>query len=127
MSMSNNAVNIEDLELSADDLAGIERRIHFRKAVSIRAKISVPGQEVLVGHTVDLSRRGASITMPFALAAGQNCLIDLELEACGMTGAFQIPAQVRYCVPFGAEQFRTGVQFGQTDDATTALIAAVLK
>jgi hypothetical protein len=131
MSMSNDAVNIVEVhDFDPADLGeplGIERRIDGRKVISIRATVTVPGEGVLQGHTVDLSRGGAAITMPFSLAPGQDCLIDLELEACGMVSAFHIPAQVCYCVPLDGARFRAGVQFGQTDDTTTALIAAVLK
>jgi hypothetical protein len=129
--MINDVVNtVEEFDFDATDLVeplARERRIDGRKMISIRATVTVPGEGVLQGHTVDLSHGGAAITMPFELAPGQNCLIDLELEACGMTGAFRIPAQVCYCVPLDEVRFRAGVQFGQTDDATSALIAAVLK
>jgi hypothetical protein len=129
--MSNDAVDIVDVhEFIAADLReplGMERRIDDRKVISIRATVTVPGEGVLQGHTVDLSRGGAAITMPFELAPGRDCLIDLELEACGLISAFHIPAQVCYCVSLDGVRFRAGVQFGHTDDTTTALIAAVLK
>jgi len=82
---------------------------------------------VLPGHIVDMSRVGASITVPFDLAHGQQCLIDLELEACGDISEFHIQAEVRYCVPIGDGEFRAGLRFGETDAATSALIAAILK
>ena len=104
-----------------------ERRSYERKSVGIRAKVTVPGMSVLPGHTIDLSRAGASITVPFELAIGQRCLIDLQLEACGETRAFHIPAEVRYCVLMGKGRFRAGVRFGETDAATSAFIAAILK
>ena len=81
---------------------------------------------MLPAHTVDLSHVGASITLPFQLASGQKCLIDLELAACGMTSVFHIPAEVRYCVQMGTARFRAGVRFGEVDPATQALIAAAL-
>jgi hypothetical protein len=103
-----------------------ERRESERKSIGIRAKVTVPGKSVLPAHTVDLSRAGASITLPFQLAYGQKCLIDLELAACGMTSVFHIPAEVRYCVQMGTARFRAGVRFGTVDPATEALIAAAL-
>jgi hypothetical protein len=121
---------VEAHEYAGDELvrrATLERRSYERKSVAIHAKITVPGMSVLPGHTVDLSRAGASITLPFELANGQQCLIDLELQACGETKAFHIPAEVRYCVPMGANRFRAGVRFGETDAATGAFIAAILK
>ena len=117
-------------EFQADqlgDAAAPDRRVDSRMMIRVRAKITVPGQSALLGHTVDLSRKGASITMPFELAPGQDCQIDLELQACGVTGVFQIPAQVRYCVRLGGNQFRAGVQFGETDAATSALLASILQ
>jgi PilZ domain len=104
-----------------------ERRSHERKSVVIRAKVTIYGKSVLPGHTVDLSQAGASFTVPFELAQGQKCLIDLELEACGDTAMFHIPAEVRYCVQMGRSRWRAGMRFGETDTATSALIEAILK
>ena len=103
-----------------------ERREARRQSVGIRAKITVPGMSVLPAHTVDLSRGGASITLPFQLELGQKCLIDLELAACGRTSVFHIPAEIRYCVPMGTSRFRAGLRFGEVDAETDALIAAAL-
>jgi hypothetical protein len=116
-------------EYHADDLfvpASDERRCVERKSIAIRATVTVPGRSVLPGHTVDLSRAGASITVPFDLALQQECLIDLELHACGMTGAFHIPAEVRYCVPMSRGRFRIGMRFGHMDAVTIAFIEAIL-
>jgi hypothetical protein len=121
---------VEAHEYLGDELpepARVERRSDERKSVGIRARVTLPGMSVLPGHTVDLSRAGASITVPFELAQGQQCLIDLELQACGVTSAFHIPAEVRYCVQMGKARFRAGVRFGETDAATSAFIAAILK
>jgi hypothetical protein len=121
---------VEAHEYHGDELPEpvmVERRSYERKSVGIRAKVTVPGMSVLPGHTIDLSRAGASITVPFELAIGQQCLIDLQLEACGETRAFHIPAEVRYCVQMSKGRFRAGVRFGETDAATSAFIAAILK
>ena len=121
---------LEAHEYYGEDLvrrASLERRNYERKSVTIRAKVTVPGMSILPGHTVDMSRAGASITMPFELAHGQQCLIDLELQACGETSSFHIQAEVRYCVPMGDGRFRAGVRFAETDAATSAFIAAILK
>ena len=95
---------IESHEYDGEELvrrATLERRNYERKSVAIRANVSVAGMSVLPGHIVDMSRVGASITVPFDLAHGQQCLIDLELEACGDISEFHIQAEVRYCVPIG--------------------------
>jgi len=121
---------LETHEYYGDELvrrATLERRNYGRKSVAIHARVTVPGMSVLPGHTVDMSRAGASITVPFELAHGQICLIDLELEACGEVRAFHIPAEVRYCVPMAPGRFRAGMRFGDTDAATSAFIAAILK
>jgi PilZ domain len=121
---------IEAHEYDGDELvkrAALERRGSQRKSVLIHAKVTVPGMSVLPGHTVDMSRAGASLTVPFELAHGQLCLIDLELQVCGETSVFHIPAEVRYCVPMDKGRFRAGVRFGETDAATSAFIAAILK
>jgi len=121
---------IEAHEYDGDELvkrAALERRSSLRKSVQIHAKVTVPGMSVLPGHTVDMSRAGASLTMPFELAHGQQCHIDLVLEACGERREFHIQAEVRYCVPMSDGRFRAGVRFGDTDAATSAFIAAILK
>jgi hypothetical protein len=121
---------VEAHEYDGDELvrrATLERRNYERKSVAIHARVTVPGMSVLPGHMVDMSRAGASITMPFELANGQQCLIDLELEVCGEISAFHIPAEVRYCVQMGTGRFRAGVRFGDTDAATSAFIASILK
>jgi hypothetical protein len=121
---------VEAHEYLGDELpepVSVERRSDERKSVVIRARVTLPGMSVFPGHTVDLSRAGASITVPFELAQGQQCLIDLELQACGVTSAFHIPAEVRYCVQMGKARFRAGIRFGETDAATSAFIAAILK
>lgn len=130
--MSNVAAEnlLEAHEYFGEDLvrrASLERRNYERKSVTIRAKVTVPGMSILPGHTVDMSRAGASITMPFELAHGQQCLIDLEVQACGETSSFHIQAEVRYCVPMNDGRFRAGVRFAETDAATSAFIAAILK
>jgi PilZ domain len=121
---------VEAHEYNGDELvrrATLERRNYERKSVAIHARVTVPGKSVLPGHMVDMSRAGASITMPFELANGQQCLIDVELEVCGETSAFHIPAEVRYCVQMATGRFRAGVRFGETDAATSAFIASILK
>jgi c-di-GMP-binding flagellar brake protein YcgR len=121
---------VEAHEFHAADLTAWpmdERRRHARKSVAIRAKVTVYGKSVLPGTTLDLSLTGASFTVPFELAQGQMCLIDLELEACGETAAFHIPAEVRYCVQMGRSRWRAGMRFGETDAATSALIESLLK
>jgi hypothetical protein len=104
-----------------------ERRTERRDAFGVRAILTIPGRSVLPGRTLDLSRGGASMIVPFELAPGQICNIDFELEACGDCTTFHIGAEVRYCVELGANRFRVGLQFGDMDDKTAALIASVLK
>ncbi len=123
------AGSLETHEFHAHELHALpaaERRACPRKSIGIRATVTVLGRSVLPGTTIDLSRAGASITLPYELAPGQRCRIDLELQACGVSHAFHIPAEVRYCVPLGKARFRAGVCFGETDAATGALIVAIL-
>jgi hypothetical protein len=131
MSNANTEEAVEAHEFHAVDLTawpkGDERRVHARKSVTIRAKVTVYGKSVLPGTTLDMSQSGASFTVPFELAQGQMCLIDLELEACGETAVFHIPADVRYCVRMGRSRFRAGMRFGETDAATSAFIESLLK
>jgi hypothetical protein len=121
---------VEAHEFHAAELAAWpaeERRGFERRSVAIRAKVTVYGKSVLPGTTLDLSRGGASFTVPFELAQGQKCLIDIELEACGQTAVFHIPADVRYCVQMGRSRYRAGMRFGETEAATSSLIESLLK
>jgi hypothetical protein len=121
---------VESHEYYGDELvrrATLERRNNERRSVVLHAQVTIPGMSVLPGHTIDMSRAGASITVPFELANGQPCVIDLRLQACGQTSAFRIPAEVRYCVEVGKGRFRAGVRFGEMDAATSAFIAAILR
>jgi c-di-GMP-binding flagellar brake protein YcgR len=111
----------------SNELEPADRRTAERKSVTLRAQVIVPEQHILEGYAVDLSSGGVGVTVPFELAAGQECLVDLELAACGSSSAFQIDAIVRYCIPLGADRFRLGMKFSHLDDATAALIAAILK
>ena|SRR5262249_27922047 len=104
-----------------------ERRASHRKFFSVHARVTVPGVQTLNGHTIDLSTGGVGVTVPFALEPGQDCELDIELEACGTTCAFHIGARVCYCVPRGREHFRAGMRFTRLDEATTALIAAAMR
>jgi hypothetical protein len=135
MYMSNAVVDgvVESHEFLTADLAESQRLPHMaerrndeRKSVRVRARITIPGKSVLPSHTLDLSCSGASVTLPFDLALGQRCLIDLELQACGSMSAFHIPSEVRYCVQMGKSRFRAGIRFGDLDPATTALIMSAL-
>jgi c-di-GMP-binding flagellar brake protein YcgR len=104
-----------------------ERRRERREGIAVHATVRVPGRDDLRGHTVDLSRGGASVSVPFALALGQQCSIDLELEACGITGSFHIPAEVRYCVEMDVCRHRVGLRFGVMDQQTSGLLDALCK
>jgi hypothetical protein len=132
--MANTAADpIESHEFSTADLADsaripivVERRRELRRSIALRARVTVMGLSVLPGHLVDLSRQGASLTLPFPLSNGQACAIDLELEACGITGDYHIAAKVRYCVPAINARYRIGVRFEELDEATAALITSLL-
>ena len=113
----------------SQQIAGLaqERRAAERRSIEVHATITIPEESTLLeGQTVDLSVGGASITMPFELARGRTCLIDLEFEACGSSSTFRIPAEVRYCVKMDGGEFRAGVRFGHIDEATAAFLAAIL-
>jgi c-di-GMP-binding flagellar brake protein YcgR len=116
----------EELPTPARDWAVPERRIAQRDSLALRANLTIPGRSILPGRTLDISRGGASMIMPFELAAGQLCYIDFELQACGDSSAFHIAAEVRYSVELDKRRFRIGFRFADLDEKTTALIDALL-
>jgi c-di-GMP-binding flagellar brake protein YcgR len=127
------AVTAESHEFLSGDLpaprlrwSAPERRVERRDAFAVRAALTILGRSVMPGRTLDVSRGGASMIVPFELALGQICYIDFELEACGDCSAFHIAAEVRYCVELGANRHRVGMQFRDMDEKTAALIASLL-
>jgi c-di-GMP-binding flagellar brake protein YcgR len=116
-----------ELPTSPRDLAVPERRIAQRDSLALRANLTVPGRSILPGRTLDISRGGASMIMPFELSTGQLCYIDFELQACGDSSAFHIAAEVRYSVELDKRRFRVGFRFSEMDEKTTALIDALLR
>jgi c-di-GMP-binding flagellar brake protein YcgR len=117
----------DELPSSQGDWAVPERRIAQRDSLALRANLTIPGRSILPGRTLDISRAGASMIMPFELSVGQLCYIDFELEACGDTSAFHIAAEARYSVQLDKRRFRVGFRFGDMDEKTTALLSALLK
>jgi hypothetical protein len=103
-----------------------EQRRERRKLIRLRADVRLPGNSVLEGHTIDLSRRGVGILSPLKLTNGQDCTISLDLTACGESVALRLVGRVCYCMESGPE-YRVGLQFVQMDESTALLISELLK
>jgi c-di-GMP-binding flagellar brake protein YcgR len=102
------------------------RRGSDRKVVRLRASVSLPGDRTFEAHTVDISSGGACIVAPYQLTAGQQCVIHLELSACGSDHKMQLVGRVCYCNRSGTSQFRVGMRFVQLDDTAASFVAAIL-
>jgi PilZ domain len=113
---------------TAADLAEWTCKAHsreLREGVAVHTTVDIPGHARLSGQPVDMSRRGASISLPFSIAPGQQCAIHLHLEACGITGWFHVPAEVRYCLDLEEGRFRAGLRFNAVDARTADLLDAL--
>ncbi len=113
-------------EIASREVIANNRRESDRKVVRLRATVSLPGDRTFEAHTVDISSGGACIVAPYQLTTGQQCVIHLELSACGSDHKIRLMGRICYCNGSGAAQFRVGMRFVQLDDTAASFIAAIL-
>lgn len=106
-------------------LSGAERRIAPRKAMHIMADITLPGDMIIVGHTMDMSIGGLRAEVPYLLEAGQECIIELDLTHLGGPGYVKLTAEVRHCQDNGSGRFHAGMQFKNIDKESAEILEAL--
>lgn len=102
-----------------------ERRQGRRKALHLRADVTLPGDLTIASHTIDLSAGGALIEVPYKLEAGALCTIEFFTAPVAALRGAVIKAEVRHCGLRG-ERFYAGLQFLELDPAVRAALDALL-
>jgi hypothetical protein len=109
-----------------DRIGSSERRAHHRRSLRMNALVLLPDDDLLAGHTVDLSLGGACLSVPKQLSIGDECRLQLEFEACGIRRNVLLVSQVCYCRE-GVEGYRVGLQFVQLAPDTAGFLASMLE
>jgi hypothetical protein len=113
---------LEDSNVSAD----AERRTQSRSSIRLRATVLLPDDQLLFGHTIDVSIGGCCLSVPTQLLIDDECRLGLEFEAVGMKHNVLLIARVCYCAA-QAEGFRAGMQFVQVTPGDAELISELLR
>jgi len=108
------------------DFAPHERRANSRKALRVRARITLEGEVLFLADTVDLSQGGLSITSKQPLNLEQNCNVELATDVPGIAKPPVLQAEVVYCARMREDEYRIGLRFTFVSVEAEALITAVL-
>ena len=118
-------MTLSSAQPTGDSPSGVERRKQARRSVRLRALVLLPDDQLLNGHTIDLSVGGACLSAPHQLLVGDECRLQLELEAVGTKRRALLVSRVCYCVPQG-DGFRVGLQFVQVSPEDAQLLEMLL-
>jgi hypothetical protein len=108
------------------DFAPHERRATSRKAIRVRARITLEGEVLFLADTVDLSQGGLSITSKQPLNLEQKCNVELGTDVPGIAKPPVLQAAVVYCARLREDEYRIGLRFTFVSVEAEALIIAVL-
>lgn len=116
------------LEISVEsiDFAPSERRANSRKAIRVRARITLEGEILFLADTIDLSHSGLSITSKQPLNLEQKCNVELATSVPDIAKPPVLQAAVVYCARLGECEYRIGLRFTFVSVEAEALISAVL-
>jgi c-di-GMP-binding flagellar brake protein YcgR len=103
-----------------------ERRTELRKAIRVRARITLEEQILFLADTIDLSRGGLSITSKQALNLQQKCNVELATSVPEIAKPPVLQAEVVYCARWREDEYRIGLRFTFVSVEAEALINAVL-
>ena len=118
--------SLVNIRAASVEQTGADRRTSARKVMRVQARISIPGEDPLDAHTVDLSLGGVSITSSQQLNQGQECIVELGISAAEIAPAPGLRARVRYCGRLRDGQYRIGFKFSAVSIEAAELIVAVL-
>lgn len=105
--------------------AGSERRRQPRTSIQLRATVLLPDDQLLIGHTIDVSSGGACLSVPEQLVVDDEVRLSLQFEAVGTKHNLLLIARVCYCAP-QKQGFRAGLQFVQVAAEDDALLQTLL-
>lgn len=103
-----------------------ERRANSRKAIRVRARITLEGDILFLANTIDLSQGGLSVTSKQPLNLEQNCNVELAAGVPGVAKPPVLQAEVVYCARLREDEYRIGLRFTFVSIEAEALINAVL-
>ena len=112
--------------IKSTDFAPSERRVDSRKAIRVRARITLEGEVLFQADTIDLSQGGLSITSKQPLNLEQTCNVELAADVPGIAKPPVLQAAVVYCARLSEGEYRIGLRFTFVSVEAEALIVAAL-
>ena len=104
-----------------------ELRKSVRKVLLSQAIFVAQNLRVKSAVTIDISTGGISLTVPQALEIGQACAISFDVpDQEDSRQRTLISGTIASCVAKGAEGFRIGVHYSETDPVSKELIKAAV-
>jgi hypothetical protein len=112
--------------VESTDIVPRERRAEARKAIRVRARITLEGEILFRADTIDLSHGGLSITSKQPLNLDQTCNVELATGVPGIAKPPVLQAVVVYCARLSEGEYRIGLRFTFVSVEAEALIIAAL-
>lgn len=103
-----------------------ERRANSRRAIRVRARITLEGDILFLADTIDLSHGGLSITSKQPLNLEQTCNVEFAADVPGIAKPPVLQGTVVYCARLREGEYRIGLRFTFVSAEAEALITAVL-
>lgn len=126
--MTESTASESDCELSVRPRVRIEdQRRTSRKELRLSAIIRLSDGSVLNSHTADISREGIGFFAPAALEIGNDCTLNVPIDACGTVAVLTLVGRVVHCRKQSEDLFRIGMQFVRMDEQTAAIVCAALR
>lgn len=117
-----------DIELTERPRAGLrEQRRAPRRVLRLTARIALPDGVVLTGRTADISREGIGFFSPQSVSPGNDCALDIDLEACGTRVELHLLGRVCHCSKVAEDSYRVGMKFIRMDESTAAVLCAAMR
>jgi hypothetical protein len=107
--------------IAVNEMPHDERRTTRRKALQLRAVLTVPPGRTLQSQTIDVSAGGICVGLPFELTNDDECTISLDL----LGDPIEISGRVCYCVAT-RDGFRVGMQFVRMDQKIAQVLESAL-
>jgi c-di-GMP-binding flagellar brake protein YcgR len=114
------------ISVESTDFDPRERRVSLRKAIRVRARITLEGETLFLADTIDLSHGGLSITSKHPLNLEQKCNVELATGVLEIAKPPVLQAEVVYCARLREDEYRIGLRFTFVSVEAEALIMAVL-
>lgn len=107
--------------VSPKDLRKSVRKVLLSQAIFVSENLRLKS-----AVTIDISTGGLSLTIPEALKIGQSCAISFDVPGKQSKQRTLIRGTVASCIAKGAEGYRIGVHYIETDPVSKQLIEAAV-